>query len=485
MIINAHPRGRIGSSSPLWILAAACLLLTLGMAPSAHAQANSQEDPAPPPAVIPVDQIAPPAPVDRLNPHVSRHKMRDPRSRARRREIDALEKLIDKLRTEIEVQGTEVLDAARMLMQAELKKAHGRLEALQLSEDLEKIDVEVPPYNIRPPGRRSRYVTRDHERIAFFDHIYIETHEHLEAEAIAFFGDIHVMGEVNDIVVSIGGDVYITGTVTDEVVAPFGNVYLGENAIVEGDIVAIDVFAEKGAIIDGTVRLVHLPYLPFSSRGTDLMLTLLVSISVLLGFTMLLGLLIQVAAPANVDRVEARIRGNPVGVFLGGILVQILTLPVFTLLVVTLIGIPVAFLVLPLVLLAALLLGYVAVSRILGEALIRREGSRRLVALSFILGAVILITPLIIGVSLKIPSGIGTNVGATILAIMGNTALFLGMAVMYIASTAGLGAAVVSRLGFRDRKEKGAAKAESSSEMPHPSGAETPLKPLDPLSPPE
>ena len=212
------------------------------------------------------------------------------------------------------------------------------------------------------------------------------------------------------------------------------------------------------------------------------MLTLLVSMSVLLGFTVLLGLLIQVAAPANVDRVEARIRGNTVGVFLGGILVQILTIPVFILLVVTLIGIPVAFLVLPLVLIAALLLGFVAVSRMLGEALIRREGSRRVVALSFILGAVLLITPLIVGVSLKIPSGAGLDVGTTIVGFMGNTALFLGVAIIYLASTAGLGAAVFSRLGFRDKKEKGAKPTASSPESPAPPTSETPLKPLDPLS---
>ena len=94
-----------------------------------------------------------------------------------------------------------------------------------------------------------------------------------------------------------------------------------------------------------------------------------------------------------------------------------------------------------------------------------------------------MITPLIVGVSLKIPAGTGADVGTTIVGFLGNTALFLGVAVMYIATTAGLGAAVVSRLGFRDRKEKGPAKAESSSEIPPPAAGETPLKPLDPLSP--
>ena len=94
-----------------------------------------------------------------------------------------------------------------------------------------------------------------------------------------------------------------------------------------------------------------------------------------------------------------------------------------------------------------------------------------------------MITPLIVGVSLKIPSGTDTDVGTTIVGFMGNTALFLGVAMMYIATTAGLGAAVFSRLGFRDRKEKGTAKAKSSSEMPPQAAGATPLKPLDPQSP--
>lgn len=481
MIITARPRRPMGTRLPLHFVAAACLMLTLGMAPSALAQAGRQVDPAPPADVSPVAPITPPAPAVRSNPHVSRHRMRDPRTRERRKEIDKLEELIEKLSADIKVQGTEELDATRMLMQAELQKARGRLKALQLSEELERIDVDDPPY-IRPPGSRSTYVTSDNERIAFLTDIYIESHEHLDAPVMAFLGDIHVMGEVNETVVSIGGDIYITGTVLYEVVAPLGNVYLGENAIVEGDIVAMDVFAEKGAMIDGSVRLVHLPYLPFSSRGADLMLTLLVSLSVLTGATMLLGLGILAAAPANVDRVEARIRGNGMGVFLGGILIQFLTPFVIALLVFTIIGIPVA-LVLPLVLIAALLLGFVAISRMLGETLIRREGSPRRAALSLILGTVILITPLLVGVSLKIPSGTGTDVGTTIVGFMGNTALFLGVAIMYLASTAGLGAAVFSRLGFRDKKKKGAIPAASSPESPTPPTSETPLKPLDPLSP--
>ena len=125
----------MGSSSPFHFVAAACLLLTFGMAPSALAQASSQVDPVPPADVSPVDRVSPPAPADRPNPHVSRHKMRDPRSRERRKEIDELEELIEKLSAEIKVQGTEEVDAARLLMQAELQKAIGRLSALQLSEE--------------------------------------------------------------------------------------------------------------------------------------------------------------------------------------------------------------------------------------------------------------------------------------------------------------------------------------------------------------
>lgn len=474
MSIAARLRRSLNRKFSLLCLAG-CLLLTLGPASSAHSQESGSQAPDSPSDVRPVEPPDPPAPVFKPGSHVRRHKMRDPRERERKREIDALEQQIDRLKAEIGAEGAEQIEAEQLRMKAKLQRAYDRLEALELGEELERIDPFVDDEPFVPYDRPKKYVSVKTGRIAFLNHIYIEAGEQLDATAMAILGDIHVMGEVNNAVVSIGGDIYIKGTVTDEVIALFGNVYLGETAIVEGDIVAIDVFAEKGAIIDGSVHLVHLPYISFGGRGTELPITLLVALSILSGLAMLLGLLIQFVAPANVDRVEARLRGHSVWMFLGGILVQILTPIVFGFLVVTLIGIPVAFLVLPLVLMAALLLGIVAISRMLGEVLIRREGSPRRVALSFILGAVILITPLIVGISLKIPSDSGTIVGTTIVGLMGNIATFLGISLMYITSTAGLGAAVFSRLGFRDRKNKG--------DAPAPPASAAPVPPVDPLGP--
>ncbi|MCP4246033.1 MAG: hypothetical protein GY778_03195, partial [bacterium] len=188
-----------------------------------------------------------------------------------------------------------------------------------------------------------------------------------------------------------------------DVAAPFGDVYLDDGAVVEGNIIAIEVFADDGAFIGGTIEEVTLPRIPGAGRGIGSFFALLATLGVSLAvLAILLGLLVQAAAPDNVERVEQRIRTRPLGSFFAGLLVEVLTFPVWILLVVTVIGIPVAFLALPLVIPAALLPGFGALSRIVGTSLVGRDDTSRPRWLVFGLGAVLLHAPLLFALALRV-----------------------------------------------------------------------------------
>jgi hypothetical protein len=319
-----------------------------------------------------------------------------------------------------------------------------------------------------PPGGRWRKMRGD--KIAYMNDVYVDAGEWIEGAAVGFLSNVHVTGHVEEDVVSIGGNVYVEGTVEGSVVAPFGEVYLNGDAYVEGDIVCIDIYASDEAVVGGIIEQIpmfRLPWMSEGPRGLFVMASTVALTKLILG--LLLGYLILAVAPSHVDRVQNRLRVKPVGSFFAGVLVQVLALPVFILLLVTVIGIPLALLALPLVLLAAVLLGFVAVSRLIGGSILKDRPDPGWSI--FPLGAVILFAPVLIGFLLALPVGDGNGV----FLFASNLLLFLGLGVMYLVFTTGMGAAVFSRLGTR-----------SVTSGPKPSlPAQNPMDNVIPPPPPE
>ena len=420
----------------------------------------SQTPPASPePPKAPAPPGTPVAP--KADPNVRRHRMG---AAGHKIDVDeqvqaALEKHIATLRksiAELEAQVERTDDAET---RAQLEALKEQLEALDTLEiptvpDVVILDPDRPgsllpnddgsfPVIVDPEGR-ARVKSRG-EKVTYFHHLYINHDDWVDGPAVAILGNVYVEGHVDEDVISIGGNVYVEGTVSGNVVAPFGDVYVGQNAEVEGDVLGVSVTSEDEASIGGTIEEIPLFRLPWVNEGPQALLKLAATAAIAkILFSLLFGWLTLALAPNHVTRVSERLKSKPAGSFFAGVLVQILTLPVFVLLLVTVVGIPLAVLALPLVLIVACLLGFVACSRMVGENLLGKDSGRPAVA-QFLTGALILCAPL--GLASIAALG-GSEMGDGFF-IFVNLMLFVGLCLLYIVYTAGLGAAIFSRLGTR------------------------------------
>lgn len=271
--------------------------------------------------------------------------------------------------------------------------------------------------------------------------------------------------KVNGDVVSIGGDVRVKGLVTGSAVSVGGNVFVFSTGIVETDAVSVggDVIKEPGAIIKGqNVGLGFLPGRiwrfksgPFLIQGVNFLFSIIMVL-----FLFFLGILILALAPKNVAKVKDKIRENMWKSGLIGFLGEILILPLFILLLITIIGIPVALLILPLAILLGMLLGYTSVSLIVGESLKENTNLKpqtQMMTLALGILAVQLLP--LLSSFLKLFWGFFSPL-ALIFAI-------IGFLITYVVFTIGFGGAIQTLLGTRP-KEKPAPTATPAPEQTSP-----------------
>lgn len=392
-------------------------------------------------------------------------------------QVDSLREVMAELRAKMaDLQDAGDKEEARAL-KAEIAKLEQEIEArrqrIELTiPDLTDLDVDLPKVMIpriqipkaivdaegktriiiSPRGDRLRHKRGD--QVTIFDDSYVDENEWLEKSAVAIFGDVHVDGHVEEAAVAIFGDVYVSGSVAGDVAAPFGNVYIDSGAVVGGDVTGVEVIAADNALIEGGIEEVQLPRLAWKSSDTGVLsfYGLIAAIGVLKAvLSLLFGLLILAVVPRNVSVVEERIRKRPVRSFFWGLLFQIMLLPVAMILVVTIIGIPVALLGLPLLLAIAILLGFVGLSRLLGGALVKPSDPSGRRWTQYLLGAVIFHLPLMFGIGLWAEPE-GTTDGTE--RLLANLLIWLGMSLLYFIGTIGLGAALTSRLGSRPLVKK-------------------------------
>lgn len=285
--------------------------------------------------------------------------------------------------------------------------------------------------------------------------------------------------EVDGDVVAIGGDVSVKGTVTGDVVAVGGDVFVASTGIIEGDAVSLggEVEKEAGAVIRGErVGISFLPkrsvkpidplgfllgfpsphmfgFPPFFGgfKGLALFARIIKII-----FFLFLGIVVISVVPKNVSKVKDKIRQDFLKSVLVGFAAEILILPIFLLLIVTIIGIPVAILVEPLLILVALILGYTGISYFIGEKL--REGTNlkpETPLMTLVIGVLALESVLLL---------------ARVVGILGDFLFafswiltFIGWMIWYVAITVGFGASILSRLGTRPKEVKSAEPAMANS----------------------
>lgn len=267
--------------------------------------------------------------------------------------------------------------------------------------------------------------------------------------------------EVRDAVVVLGGSLKVDGRVRDGLVVIGGNVDLGPESTVSGDVVLVGgtLRRAEGARLYGSVSDVRLgdwsgwtlgvhvwPWVEFADMARWLGLAgAILRVGVLTVLTMLIVLI----ARAPVSRVGRAAAAEPGRAMAIGLLAEILFVPALiigsTALAITLIGIPLLLVLLPLVFLAsvvALLLGFTALACQVGEWIENRLGWRAHSAVvATALGLLAIVGPTLVSRAL--------GVAPEPLRVAAFGLLIAGALLEFAVWTMGLGATLMTGFGRR------------------------------------
>jgi len=295
----------------------------------------------------------------------------------------------------------------------------------------------------------------DQEKLSRLSSIHLSE---LDSGDIVKFGEAIVIREgevVNGDVVAIGGDIQIAGTVAGDVVAVGGDVVAKSTAVIRGDAVSVGgkVTKEPGAELGGS--RIATPFLPKSFFRWSTMgwkgprpyphprFFIGARFTVVLFFVFLfLSLLITLFLPNHIKRINSSIEGGFLKAGLVGFLADILILPVFVMLCITVIGIPVALLVEPIVLFVAMILGFAGISFFLGEKINQTTNLTLSSPLAKVLagGIIIELLPFLAALT-----GIGGGIFSPVSWVLN----IVGWLTLYIGWTVGFGAVFITRFGTR------------------------------------
>lgn len=262
-------------------------------------------------------------------------------------------------------------------------------------------DDEASP--AKPTRRVKRTTVRNHgsnDRVSVMGETHVLAGEKVDGAAVGVLADVIVDGEVFGDAVAVMGDTTINGTVNGNAVSVMGDIHLGPKARVTGDVVCVggDLHREPGAEIGGKIVKKTIggnrhfgPGLDtWWSHGLKLGRPLATGSGLswlwlftvfIIGFYMLLGLVF----PGGIRRSGDMLVKRPVAVVVSSILTMLALPLLFVLLLVTVVGIPVALLVLPVGVVLAVLFGKAAIYGLVGRTLSR---DRLHPALAVLVGAV-------------------------------------------------------------------------------------------------
>jgi hypothetical protein len=285
---------------------------------------------------------------------------------------------------------------------------------------------------------------------------------------------IDVADSVRGEVVVLGGDLEIRGYVKGDIFVLFGDIMIRSGANVEGDIVCLgEVVIDPGTMIWGDISSLELQRpvdetaYDFKGRYERINLDLadvqfvgppaMIVMVIFLGAILLIVSSVTAIMPRPVARIRNQLEEGFIKCFLIGVLLTIALLPIWVLLLISIIGIPVALLVYPFVVFAAFVIGAIGFTQFAGFQLgrhttLRYPGYIR----TTLAGAILLGSPLIF-------SAFFAYINIWPLAWILQILFWSEQFVMY---TAGLGAVFFSRFGTRPKKVR----VEPRFEKKEPSG---------------
>jgi uncharacterized RDD family membrane protein YckC len=232
--------------------------------------------------------------------------------------------------------------------------------------------------------RRSRSPRSDKDRVSVMGETHVEAGEVIQGAVVGVMSDVKIDGEVTGDAVAVMGDNRINGSVAGNAVAVLGDIFLGPKSKVGGHIVCVGgtVHRGPGAEVGGTIVKKSVGGNKKFGPGFDQWWSDSVKPGRLLGFTpgfkwswvitfflTAFYVVLALVFPGGVRRTGDMLVRRPIAVIMAGML-SIIALPVlFILLLVTVIGIPVALLVLPLGVVLAVLFGKAALYGRVGRGL--------------------------------------------------------------------------------------------------------------------
>jgi len=335
----------------------------------------------------------------------------------------------------------------------QVEKAAGE-RAEELEQQLEELEERE-----RRREQRRRGMVRTDTRVSFGSSLTIDENES-SRDVVVLGGSLDVRGEVRGTAVVVGGGIDITGEVDGDVTAVGGPVSLGPEARVNGDVVSVGnaVHRDPGARVRGEIlELSFVPIfgsLPWGDFGwhpdwdvewfefswgsifdriTDVILLVL------------LMLLILWVARRLVPAIADRVVREPWKAGLVGILAQILFLPILivvcVILTISVVGIPLLLVLLPMTVLAALLigfLGYAGVALATGRKFEQLFGPYEVSAfLAMVVGVLLIQMWSIMGEALSF-LGWPLKIAAVLLLIFGGL-------IKYLAVTVGMGSVLLHK----------------------------------------
>ena len=239
------------------------------------------------------------------------------------------------------------------------------------------------------------------------------------------------------------GPVTVEGVVTGNVTS-YSKITITAEGKILGDARAPQIIKMRGGRIYGDRSETDIPELPgfftlSKSTNTQLVVNLII-----LGSLLFCTLILVTVAPRPIDRTKMCLQTCFVKSFFTGLLVWILIGPVIALLCLTIIGIPVAVIVIPLALVGAFLMGVIGFSQLIGAAIGRiNVDSKSTQLLAALVGLVIYALPWLLAGFLQMTSSSLFNGFATFFNV-------ISIIIWSIGITAGIGAVFMTRFGSRD-----------------------------------
>ncbi len=314
----------------------------------------------------------------------------------------------------------------------------GMLAPAEAFETLVKVDakssadlpVEEDPRDIEPEESEREIIREDIVRIG--DNIEIKENELVKGDVVCIGGNLKIRGTVDGDAVCIGGTLRLdsTAVVTGDVAVIGGKLDSHDLARIKGESVSLGI----GPFALGIPPLVG-PKIIHSKPAASSPFFVLLGLFI---FALVIVILLSAFLPGPTGRLETTARRSFWKSFLIGLLGEVLVLPFFVLLVISIIGwalIPLAWI----ALLAALLFGLTGFSLLLGNIFLARFRTTKAHAVgAAAMGTLIIYILWLVGGIIAF--------GAKPLGV---SVMMLGSLAIWVAWTTGFGAVILTRFGSR------------------------------------